>query len=170
MSLPGCVLLDDDAFPDPAQLTLLPPATRDDHLRDEGSPFAAAAAAGGTPSRSGAGSPAADGEGRSSSTSSSNLGTASGGATLLTSSGALIPRPTPLRSPPALRPYDHLRYLDVTACAHLSDQAVAGIVKYCPRLRNLMLAKCTRLTDEALFAICGLGKHLHYLHLGHVSK
>ncbi|GAA6047998.1 hypothetical protein JCM3770_006462 [Rhodotorula araucariae] len=145
ISLPGCILLDDDAFPDAAQLTLLPPATRDDR---DASPT--------TPASSIDGSRA--------------LSPSPGPDALITSTGTPLARPVPLRSPPAFRPFDHLRYIDVTACAQLTDQAVAGIVKYCPRLRNLMLGKCTRLTDEALYAICGIGKHLHYLHLGHVNN
>ncbi|BGP45341.1 SCF ubiquitin ligase complex subunit [Rhodotorula kratochvilovae] len=149
ISLPGCILLDDDAFPDASQLTLLPPATRDDR---DASPL--------TPS--GSAISAADGSGAPS--------PSPGPDALITSLSAPLARPVPLRSPPSFRPFDHLRYIDVTACAHLTDQSVAGIVKYCPRLRNLMLGKCTRLTDEALYAICGIGKHLHYLHLGHVNN
>lgn len=34
----------------------------------------------------------------------------------------------------------------------------------------LTLAKCGLLTDAALESICRLGKHLHLLHLGHVSQ
>ncbi|GAA5914272.1 hypothetical protein JCM6882_003677 [Rhodosporidiobolus microsporus] len=89
---------------------------------------------------------------------------------LLTTTSHLLPIPLPLRGGPALKPFDHLRYLDVTSCAQLTDASVAGIVKYAPRLRNLILAKCVRLTDEAIYAICGVGKHLHYLHLGHVGS
>jgi F-box and leucine-rich repeat protein GRR1 len=47
---------------------------------------------------------------------------------------------------------------------------VEGIVANVPRLKNLALTKCTRLTDEALYSIAKLGKNLHYLHLGHVSN
>lgn len=64
---------------------------------------------------------------------------------------------------------DHLRYLDLTSLNSLTDDAIEGIVKYMPKIRNLILAKCTRLTDESVYSICQLGKHLHYLHLGHVS-
>ncbi|KWU45825.1 RNI-like protein, partial [Rhodotorula sp. JG-1b] len=93
-------------------------------------------------------------------------GGGAGGST----SGFSLPRPQPIRSPPAYKPFDQLRYIDVTSCGSLTDAAVAGLAKYCPKVRNLMLGKCTRLTDDALFAICGIGKHLHYLHLGHVHN
>ncbi|GAA6024419.1 hypothetical protein JCM10207_003409 [Rhodosporidiobolus poonsookiae] len=96
-------------------------------------------------------------------------GSASGPVMTLTT-GETIPLPTPLRSPPAFKPFDHLRYLDLTACQLVTDASVAGIVKYCPKLRNLILAKCTRLTDDALLEICKIGRNLHYLHLGHVGS
>ncbi|SCV72717.1 BQ2448_4254 [Microbotryum intermedium] len=84
--------------------------------------------------------------------------------------GSLVPRPIPIDASPRLKPFDHLRYLDLTSVALLTDDAVAGIVKYMPRIRNLILAKCGRLTDDAIHSISLLGKHLHYLHLGHVSN
>ncbi|GAA6044431.1 hypothetical protein JCM8097_003269 [Rhodosporidiobolus ruineniae] len=146
LSLPGCVALTDDGFPDAENLILSSAASADAQYA---SPVSIAAPL--LPSSS-----AAD-----------NTAT---GQTLTTTSGALIPLPLPLRSPPTYKPFDHLRYLDVTSCALLTDQAIGGIVKYAPRLRNLILAKCSRLTDDALFEICKIGKHLHYLHLGHVSS
>lgn len=91
------------------------------------------------------------------------------GDDLVASDGTLVRRPRSLREPPRLRQFDHLRYLDLTSLSLLTDAAIAGIVKYMPRIRNLILAKCTGLTDEAVLSICSLGKHLHYLHLGHVS-
>lgn len=66
--------------------------------------------------------------------------------------------------------YDHIRFLDLTSLAKLSDEAVAGIVRHMPRIRNLVLAKCSNLTDDSLSHISKLGKHLHYLHLGHVGR
>ena len=65
---------------------------------------------------------------------------------------------------------EHLRMLDLTSCALLTDEAVEGIVTNAPKLRNLVLAKCSQLTDTAVESICKLGKHLHYLHLGHAAS
>ncbi|SCZ91819.1 BZ3500_MvSof-1268-A1-R1_Chr5-3g08157 [Microbotryum saponariae] len=89
---------------------------------------------------------------------------------LVAMDGSHIPRPIPIDASPRLKPFEHLRYLDLTSVAQLTDEAVAGIVKYMPRIRNLILAKCGRLTDDAIHSISLLGKHLHYLHLGHVSN
>lgn len=68
---------------------------------------------------------------------------------------------------PTDRTYEHLRILDFTSCAKLTDRAVEKIIEVAPRLRNLVLAKCKNITDVAVNAICALGKNLHYLHLGH---
>lgn len=66
--------------------------------------------------------------------------------------------------------FDHIRFLDLTSLIKLTDASLDGIIKHMPRIRNLVLAKCIGLTDESLNSICGLGKYLHYLHLGHVSR
>ncbi|GJN87790.1 hypothetical protein Rhopal_000745-T1 [Rhodotorula paludigena] len=145
LSLPGCVALADDGFPDADHLQLVPSASSS----SSAPPF------------------------RENGHSPSDNDTAAGEGddnALVTSTGSPLARPLPLRSPPALRAYDHLRYLDVTSCVSLTDRAIAGIVRYCPRLRNLMLGKCVRLTDDALYEVCKIGKHLHYLHLGHVNN
>jgi F-box and leucine-rich repeat protein GRR1 len=63
--------------------------------------------------------------------------------------------------------YEHLRILDLTSCARLTDRAIEKIIDAAPRLRNLVFAKCRNLTDAAVNAISKLGKNLHYLHLGH---
>ena len=68
------------------------------------------------------------------------------------------------------RQFDHLRMLDLTGCMLVTDEAIEGIVVNCPKIRNLVLAKCGSLTDEAMGSITKLGRYLHYLHLGHVSK
>jgi len=68
---------------------------------------------------------------------------------------------------PANRTYEHLRILDLTSCARVTDRAVEKIVDVAPRLRNMVLAKCRNITDAAVFAISRLGKNLHYIHLGH---
>ena len=62
---------------------------------------------------------------------------------------------------------EHLRILDLTSCARLTDRAVDKIITAAPRLRNLVLAKCTNITDAAAFSIARLGRNLHFLHLGH---
>ncbi|ORY70935.1 uncharacterized protein BCR38DRAFT_330760 [Pseudomassariella vexata] len=68
---------------------------------------------------------------------------------------------------PANKTYEHLRILDLTSCARLTDRAVEKIVEVAPRLRNLVLAKCGNITDAAVYSISRLGKNLHYVHLGH---
>lgn len=68
---------------------------------------------------------------------------------------------------PAFKVYEHLRILDLTSCARLTDRAVERIIDAAPRLRNLVLAKCGNITDAAVYAISKLSKNLHYVHLGH---
>lgn len=68
------------------------------------------------------------------------------------------------------RTFEHLRMLDLTACANVTDDAIEGIVSHAPKIRNLVLSKCGLLTDRSVENICKLGRHLHYLHLGHASK
>ncbi|BGP22064.1 SCF E3 ubiquitin ligase complex F-box protein grrA [Rhodotorula toruloides] len=149
LSLIGCAHITDDGFPDADELQVLKQSSSN--------------------SASGYPRPTLGANGDDLYPSLSSRPTSPGPDPLTTSSGALIPRPVPLNSPPAYRPFDQLRYLDLTACYGLTDAAIAGIVKYCPKLRNFILGKCHRLTDESLYAICGLGKYLHHLHLGHVS-
>ena len=83
-----------------------------------------------------------------------------------------IELPPPERLPPLLlsTSFDHLRILDMTSCAHLTDAGLDGIVSNCPKIRHIVLAKCSGLTDESLVSVGKLGKNLHYIHLGHVSK
>ncbi|CAL3972024.1 hypothetical protein PZA11_005249 [Diplocarpon coronariae] len=66
--------------------------------------------------------------------------------------------------------FEHLRILDLTSCARLTDQAIEKIIEVAPRLRNLVFAKCRNLTDQSVNAISKLGKNLHFLHLGHCSQ
>lgn len=90
-----------------------------------------------------------------------------------TSANATPPTPyNPSRLPPytIAHQFDHLRTLDLTACHQLTDDALEGIVCNTPKIRQLVLAKCSLLTDDALISISKLGRHLHYLHLGHVTK
>ena len=82
-----------------------------------------------------------------------------------------LPRLTEELSPLVLsRPLDHLRMLDLTSCALITDDAVDGIISHAPKIRNLVLSKCTQLTDRTVENVCLLGKHLHYLHLGHAAN
>ena len=66
--------------------------------------------------------------------------------------------------------FEHLRTIDLTGCNLLGDDAVDALVCNAPKLRTLTLAKCTALTDQSLFSIGRLGKHLHHLHLGHIRS
>lgn len=68
---------------------------------------------------------------------------------------------------PAGRPFEHLRIIDLTSCARITDRAVERIIEAAPRLRNVVLAKCRNITNQAVFAISKLGKNLHFVHLGH---
>lgn len=72
--------------------------------------------------------------------------------------------------PPLLitQPLVHLRQLDLMHL-NITDDAVDGIIANSPKIRNLVLAKCTALTDKAVRSICNLGRHLHCLHLGHAA-
>lgn len=80
----------------------------------------------------------------------------------------IIPRASD-ELPPLVLPKQlgHLRMLDLTGCALITDDAVEGIVSYAPKIRSLVLSKCSLLTDRAVESVCLLGRHLHYLHLGH---
>ncbi len=75
-----------------------------------------------------------------------------------------------LRTTPIARRFEYLRTLDLTGCDLLTDIAIDAIISNAPRIRTLTLAKCTSLTDASLEAISRLGKHLHYIHLGHVNQ
>jgi len=68
------------------------------------------------------------------------------------------------------RSFDHLRMLDLTACALLTDDAIEGVISHAPKIRNLVLSKCIQLTDRTVENICRLGRHIHYLHLGHAAS
>lgn len=92
-------------------------------------------------------------------------GAGSTSTTIMASSGPLAGM-TPLSN----RMFEHVRYLDMTGLLHMTDAAVEGIVATMPHIRNLVLAKCTNLSDDALLSVCRLGRHIHFLHLGHVSK
>ncbi|KAK4139806.1 SCF E3 ubiquitin ligase complex F-box protein grrA [Dichotomopilus funicola] len=71
---------------------------------------------------------------------------------------------------PSNRQYEHLRILDLTFSAGITDHGLERIIDVAPRLRNLVLQKCRNLTDAAAYAISKLGKNLHFLHLGHCQN
>ncbi|GAA5860372.1 hypothetical protein JCM3774_000396 [Rhodotorula dairenensis] len=172
ISLPGCTALTDEGFPDANELQLVSAA---DPVQNGSRRTGAGGGVGGggetdTPTRAESPRYWDHQSGTRAAETLPSTSPAPGSEPLVSTSGYSVVRPEPLRSPPAFRPFDQLRYIDVTSCAALTDAAVEGIAKYCPKLRNLMLGKCTRLTDDALLAICGIGKHLHYLHLGHVHN
>ncbi|KZV81880.1 RNI-like protein [Exidia glandulosa HHB12029] len=75
---------------------------------------------------------------------------------------------TPL--PLAERKLTALRELQLVACAHITDDTIAGIVAHAPLLRQLELSRCTLLTDSALISISKLGPRLHDLHLTSVTS
>ncbi|KAH8830366.1 hypothetical protein DL96DRAFT_1592615 [Flagelloscypha sp. PMI_526] len=81
-------------------------------------------------------------------------------------------RPADDDLPPLIiqRSFEHLRMLDLTACALVTDDGIQGIISHAPKIRHLVLSKCSLLTDRALDSICTLGRHLHYLHIGHASR
>ncbi|GAA5924073.1 uncharacterized protein JCM15063_005539 [Sporobolomyces koalae] len=154
LCLNSCSSLTDEGFPNATSLTLASsPATH-----HHSSSYSSAQA-----------SPLPSGSSGSSSSNPSRP-SSPGPSPLIAPSGLVVRRPIALDSGPPLHSFDHLRYLDLTSLALLSDQAIAGIVRFMPKIRNLILAKCTRLTDESLYEICKVGKHLHYLHLGHVNS
>jgi F-box and leucine-rich repeat protein GRR1 len=78
------------------------------------------------------------------------------------------PKPELLR--PVLDVFEHLRIVDLTSCSAIGDRAVDNLITNAPKLRSLTLNKCSNLTDRTVESVCRLGKHLHYLHLGHVSS
>jgi F-box and leucine-rich repeat protein GRR1 len=60
--------------------------------------------------------------------------------------------------------------LHLTSCIRITNDTIEGIVSNCLKIHNLVVAKCSLLTDAAVESICKLGKHLHYLHLGHIAS
>lgn len=71
---------------------------------------------------------------------------------------------------PTCKSFEQLRVIDFSSCLSLSDESIEHLVNNAPQLRNLTLAKCSNLTDASIDSITKLGKHLHHLHLGHVSR
>lgn len=93
--------------------------------------------------------------------------------------GARAPKAEALRAPhpegmdlqlirPVSLSFDQLRAVDFTNC-RIGDDDIEALVANAPQMRSVTLAKCSFLTDDAVYSIARLGKQLHYLHLGHVS-
>lgn len=60
--------------------------------------------------------------------------------------------------------------MDFTGISLLSDVAIDILVQAAPKIRSLVLNKCSRITDHGVLAISRLGRFLHFLHLGHCSQ
>lgn len=73
------------------------------------------------------------------------------------------------RDPPIYY-YHQLRLVDFTAISTITDQSIHALVQSAPKIRSLVLNKCSNMTDEGVLSICKLGRFLHFLHLGHCSK
>lgn len=65
--------------------------------------------------------------------------------------------------------YQQLRLVDLTGISLLSDVAIDILVQAAPKIKSLVLNKCSRITDHGVLAISRLGRYLHFLHLGHCS-
>lgn len=66
--------------------------------------------------------------------------------------------------------YHQLRLVDFTGISTITDESIAALVQAAPKIRSLVLNKCSNITDEGILSICKLGRFLHFLHLGHCSK
>lgn len=74
-----------------------------------------------------------------------------------------------IKNPPVYY-YDQLRLVDFTAISTISDQSLKVLINAAPKIKSLVLNKCSRITDEGLLSVCKLGRYLHFLHLGHCSN
>jgi len=74
------------------------------------------------------------------------------------------------RSVPVTLNLGTLRTVDLEGCTGLTDAAIDALTWNARWIRAITLAKCSQLTDAALVSLCRLGKHLHHVHLGHVSQ
>ncbi|KAI9251240.1 hypothetical protein BY458DRAFT_444312 [Sporodiniella umbellata] len=66
--------------------------------------------------------------------------------------------------------YEQLRLVDFTGVTSVTDRSLAVLVEAAPRIRNLVLNKCYRITDEGVISVARLGRYLHFLHLGHCHQ
>lgn len=87
----------------------------------------------------------------------------------MSSTATNLPDVDPVLLRPVTLHFEQLRQVDFTSCTLLRDQAIESLVSNASKLRSITLAKCVNLTDASVDSITRLGKHLHYLHLGHVS-
>nr|GAT60003.1 predicted protein [Mycena chlorophos] len=86
----------------------------------------------------------------------------------------LPPRPTSWLEeiPPLVLRHtaDNLRVVDLSFVNSITDAAIDGLVSHAPRIQNLRLSGCKKLSDRTLESICKLGDHLDVLILAHVSE
>lgn len=68
------------------------------------------------------------------------------------------------------RYFVQLRLVDFTGIATITDMSINILINAAPKIRSLVLNKCSGITDEGILSICQLGKFLHFLHLGHCSQ
>jgi F-box and leucine-rich repeat protein GRR1 len=68
------------------------------------------------------------------------------------------------------RYFEQLRLVDFTGITTITDMTLSILINAAPRIRSLVLNKCSGITDEGVLSICRLGKFLHFLHLGHCSQ
>jgi F-box and leucine-rich repeat protein GRR1 len=66
--------------------------------------------------------------------------------------------------------YQQLRLVDFTGLSIITDISIEILVQAAPKIRSLVLNKCSQITDQGVLSICKLGRYLHFLHLGHCSK
>jgi F-box and leucine-rich repeat protein GRR1 len=66
--------------------------------------------------------------------------------------------------------FTQLRMVDFTAITTVTDKSIEILVNSAPKIKSLVLNKCSRITDDGVLSICKLGRFLHYLHLGHCSN
>lgn len=66
--------------------------------------------------------------------------------------------------------YQQLRLVDFTGISLISDISIDILVQAAPKIRSLVLNKCSLITDHGVLSISKLGRYLHFLHLGHCSN
>lgn len=66
--------------------------------------------------------------------------------------------------------FQQLRLVDLTAITTVTDSSIDILIQSAPKIKSLVLNKCSRITDDGLLSICKLGRFLHHLHLGHCSN
>ncbi|CEP16455.1 hypothetical protein [Parasitella parasitica] len=66
--------------------------------------------------------------------------------------------------------YQQLRLVDFTGISIITDTSIDILILAAPKIRSLVLNKCSQITDQGVLSICKLGRYLHFLHLGHCSQ